>query len=317
VQPFAEEVANRVAKSAKVKRPLFEPTGTNAGFTQFCESGGLDSPNIVNASRPISKKEFDTCQSNGAGDLIEVKIGYDAIVIASAKKAKPLDLSRKDLYLALAKQVPEPTCKAGCEKIIPNSYATWQQINPALGGGSIEVLGPTFSSGSMEVFADTIMDAGCDSFVLAAKKTKPETDYKRLCRNLREDGVYTEETGETIASRLATSTDVVGILNYSRVKANAARLQAAKLDGIAPDYNSIAQQTYPAAFPLFFYVKKSHIGQVPGLQAYVNEFISDKAAGAKGYLLAKGLIALPAAEQKTVAANVKAQKPMALDDNPR
>lgn len=315
VVPFAEDVSAKLGK--KLKHPLFESTGTNAGIVLFCEGGGLESPDVVNTSRSIRKSEFDICQNNGAGDLIEIKIGYDGIVIASGKKAKPMDLTRKELYLALAKKVPDPAACAGkpnCDTLIVNPYKTWKQINPALPDTKIEVFGPPLGSGTMEVFADAVTEAGCNTYpALAAKKNWNEKEYRRICDNVREDGVYTEETAETVVDRIVDNPNAIGILNFSRLKEHAAKLQAAKLDGVAPDYDSISSKTYPVAHPLFVYAKKSHVAKIPGLGAYLNEFASEKAIGPKGYLVNKGLIALPATEFKQVAADTKALKPMIID----
>ena len=317
VAPFAEEVAGRLAKvkKSKFRQPLFESTGTNSGFILFCEGGGTDTPDIINSSRSIKKSEFAACQLNNVGDLVEVKIGYDGIVIASSKKAKPMELTRKELYLALSKQVPDPACKKEpCDTLVPNPYKTWRQINPALPDLKIEVVGPPTGSGTMEVFAEAVSEAGCNTYpALAARKAKNEKEYNRVCHNLREDGVYTEESAENIPSQLEGRPDAIGILNYNRFKDNSAKLQAAKLDGVAPDYDSIASQSYPISRPLFFYVKKSHVGKVPGLEAYLAEFTSEKTLGPKGYLVNKGLIALSAQEAKQVAADVKALKPLVLD----
>jgi phosphate transport system substrate-binding protein len=274
----------------------------------------MDFPDIVDASRPIKQSEFATCQNNGAGDLLEVKIGYDGIVIASNKKAKPMELTRKELYLALSKQVPDPACKTACDTLVPNPYQTWKQINPALPDLKIEVVGPPVTSGTAEVFAEAVIEAGCDTYpALAAKRAKNLKEYNRICRNLREDGVYEEETSENIASRLEARPEAVGIINFNRLKENNARLQAAKLDGVAPSYETIAAQSYPISRPLFFYAKKSHIDRIPSFKAYLAEFTNEKAVGPKGYLLAKGLIAMPPQEQKAFAADVKALKSMVLD----
>jgi len=316
VVPFAEEVAGRLAKAKKLKPPLFESTGTNSGMVLFCEGGAIDTPDIVNASRSIKKSEFATCQLNGVGDLVEVKIGYDGIVIANSKKAKPLELTRKELYLGLAKQVSDPACKEKepCDNLVANPYKTWKQINPNLPDVKIEVIGPPAGSGTMEVFAEAVSEAGCNAYpALAARKAKNEKDYNRVCHNLREDGVYTEENAENIPAMLESRPEAVGILNFNRVKDNAAKLQSAKLDGVAPDYDSIASQSYPISRPLFFYVKKSHVGRVPGLDTYLSEFASERAIGPKGYLVNKGLVALSAQEAKQVAADVKALKPLTLD----
>jgi phosphate transport system substrate-binding protein len=315
VAPFSEEVSKHIAKSAKLKPPLLESNGTNGGFILFCEGTGMDFPDIVDSSRPIKQSEYATCQNNGAGELLEVKIGYDGIVIANSKKSKPMDFTRKELYLALSKEVPDPACSgATCDKLVANPYQTWKQINPALPDVKIEVVGPPVSSGTMEVFAEAVSEAGCDTYpALAAKRAKNLKDYNRVCHNLREDGIYTEETSENIASELATRPDAIGIINFNRLKENAARLQAGKLDGVAPAYESIAAQTYPISRPLFFYAKKAHVDRIPSFKAYLAEFTSEKAVGPKGYLIAKGLVAMSAQEQKAFAADAISLKTMVLD----
>ena len=313
VAPFTEAAAGKIEKSAKLKRPLLESDGTNGGFRMFCEGTGMDYPDIVNAFRPIRKREFDICQANGVGDIVEGKIGYDALVIVVNKKAKPMmGLTLKDLYLALAKQVPDPACNESCDKLVTNPYKTWKQIDPALPDVKIEVFGPPSNSGFTEVFAEAVLEAGCNKYpLLAAKKANNGKEYKRACDNIREDGVYVEETGEMIADRLDYSNpDTVGIINYSRLKENASHLQALKLEGVAPDYESIATQSYPLARPLFFYVKKAHVTRIPGFQAFIAEFTSEKALGPKGYLISKGLVAMSAQELKTTATDLKTLKPM-------
>ncbi|PZN77501.1 MAG: phosphate ABC transporter substrate-binding protein [Candidatus Methylumidiphilus alinenensis] len=311
IAPFSEEVASRIAKSAKFKHPLLESNGTSGGFTMFCEGTGMDYPDIIDASRPIKKSEFTTCQKNGVGDIVEVKIGYDGIVIASSKKAKPMELTRKDLYLALAKSVPDTVCKETCDKLIPNPYKTWKQVNPSLPDVKIDVYGPPFNSGSSEVFSEAVLESGCNIFPwLRAMRTKNEKEYYRNCHNFREDGVYTQESGELIPSRLDDNLDSVGIINFNRLKENASHLKAAKLEGVAPSYESIASQNYAIARPLFFYVKKAHVDRLPGFRNYLAEFTSEKASGPNGYLLAKGLVGMSPQELKAYAADVKELKPM-------
>jgi phosphate transport system substrate-binding protein len=312
--PFSEEVSKHLTKSAKLKPPLLESNGTNGGFKLFCEGLGMDFPDIVDASRPIKRSEYAACESNGAGDLLEVKIGYDGIVVANSKKAKPMELTLKELYLALSKQVPEPSCKQNCETLVPNPYQTWKQINPALPDVKIEVIGPPVSSGTAEVIADAVIEAGCDSHpALAAKRAKNLKEYNRICRNLRDDGVYSEETSENIPALLEARPEAVGIINFNRLKENASRLQAAKLDGVAPTYDNIAQRSYPISRPLYFYAKKGHIDRLPGFKAYLAEFTSEKAIGPKGYLLPKGLVAMQPQELKAFADDTKTLKSMVLD----
>ncbi len=317
--PFSEEVAKHVSKAAKLRPPLLESNGTNGGFILFCEGAGMDYADAVNASRPIKKSEFATCQKNGVGDLLEVKVGYDGIVVANSKKGPPLAITRKELYLALSKQVPDPACKQQpCDTLVTNPYKTWKQINPALPDVKIEVFGPPVSSGTAEVMAEAVTEVGCDSYpALAAKRAKNLTEYNRICHNLREDGVYTEETSENIADQLETRPDAIGIFVFSHMKDVGDRLQMAKLDGVAPSYESIAAQNYPVSRPLYFYAKAAHVDRIPGFKAYLAEFTNEKAVAPKGYLVAKGLVAMPPAEQKAVAADVKALKPMVLDADHR
>jgi phosphate transport system substrate-binding protein len=310
--PFSEEVGSRIAKGAKIKPPLLESNGTNGGLTTFCEGPGKDYADIVNTSRPMKKSEYETCQKNGVGDLVEVKTGYDGLVIASNKQAKPMELTRRELYLALAKKVPDPACKEDCEKLIPNPYKTWKQINPNLPDAKIEVFGPPFNSGIVEVFAEAVLESGCNSFPwLRALKAANEKEYNRSCHNIRDDAAYVQETGDLIPSRLDDSADSVGIMVFSRLKENASHLQAAKLEGVIPSYETIAAQSYPISRPQYFYVKKANVASVPGLTNYLAEFTSEKASGDKGYLLAKGMVGLSPQELKASAANVAALKPMA------
>jgi phosphate transport system substrate-binding protein len=305
--PYAEAVADHIAKGGKVKRPKLESTGAAGGFTLFCEGAGLDFPDIVNSPRPMKKTEEETCRDNGVGEIAAMKIGYDGLVLARSSQSQPFDLTRKTLYLAMAKQIPDPACKEPpCEKLIPNPYKTWKQIDPKLPDAKIEVFGPPVSSGAGEVFAEAVLEKGCAAYPwLEAQKAKNEKAYRRLCDNIRADGAYTEETGETVVSRLSENPNAVGLIAFARLRENAASLQAASVDGVMPTRESIAAKQYPIAHPLFFYVKNAHVDQVPGLKQYVTEFTQDKAWGEKGYLAARGLIPLEASERKLLVASWK------------
>ena len=313
LQPFASAVSDKIVKSGKIKRPKLESTGTSGGFTLFCEGVGMDYPDIVNSWRPMRKKEFDTCQSNGVKDIVEVKIGYDGVVMAQSKKAQPFgSLSEKEIYLALAKQLPDPACKQYCDnKLVPNPNKTWKQINSSLPDTKIEVLGPPLTAGTSEVFGEVVLEAGCNGYPwLAAKKLTNEKEYKRLCHDVRKDGGYVEEINEMIVSRLATDPEAVGLFSYNWLRENTDRLIPIAIEGIKPDRDSIASQKYPVSRPLFFYVKKAHIDRVPGLSKYIAEFTSEKAWGDKGYLASKGLIPMSLDERKAYAADAKDLKSM-------
>jgi phosphate transport system substrate-binding protein len=313
VRPLADAVADHVSKSGKVKRPWVESNSTGGGIQLFCEPENGESPDIVNASRPMKKSEFEACQASGIKNIVEVKLGYGGVVLAHAKKQPALDVSRKDLFLALAKNVPDPKCKH-CDTLVPNPYKVWKEINPSLPDIKIEVIAPPFSSGIRELFEESVSRAGCESFpFIAAWKKSNKAKYKETCFTTRKDGTIVEESGDVAVSMLAKNPNLLGFIPYEHYIRNTERLNGARIDGVAPDGQSIASLRYPIARPLYFYLKADHVGKVPGLAQYVAEFTNEKAWGEKGYLTSKGLIPMSAEERKTYAANAKNLKPMSVD----
>ena len=313
VQPFSVAVAEQLAKSTKLKAPMIESTGTGGGITLFCEGVGMAYPDIVNASRPMRQSELDRCRANGVNDVVEVKLGLGAVVAIQAGGAPSFDLTRKDLFLALAKRVPDPSCKTPCEKLVINPYQTWKQVNPVLPDQPIQVFGPPASSGTSETFMELAMDAGCDSFPwLAAKKSKNEVEYKRISHAIRDDGVYIEETTESILSRVAGQPKAVGLVSYSGFLNSRDSVQLVTVEGIKPEVRRLVDQTYSLTRPLLFYVKKAHVARVPGLEQFVAEMSSEKAWGPKGYLAKKGLVPMTVGERTGYAQIVRDLKPMAV-----
>jgi phosphate transport system substrate-binding protein len=313
VYPFSTTVAEQFGKLGKFKTPKVESTGTGGGIKLFCGGIGVSYPDIANASRPIKKSEIETCQKAGVKDIVEVEIGFDGIVLAQSKKAKDkLELTRKDLYLALAKRVPDPANPKG-DALVENPYKTWDQINPKLPKVKIEVLGPPPTSGTRDAFAELALENGCEHFDwIKAKKETDDAWFKNTCMTVREDGAYIEagENDNLIVQKLEANPTAVGVFGYSFLEQNGDRLQAAPIDGVQPTYEAIADHKYPISRPLFFYVKKAHVGVIPGLEAFIAEFTSDKALGDEGYLADKGLIPLPDAERKKVAADAKKMTPL-------
>ena len=303
VFPFASAVAEHLGQSGKFKTPTVESTGTGGGFKIFCGGTGVNYPDIANASRKIKASEIKACQGAGIKELVEVKIGFDGIVLAQAKQGKPLDFSRKDIYLALAKQIPDPDCSE-CGKLIDNPYKTWNQVNPSLPNAKIEVLGPPTTSGTRDAFAELVMETGCNEYDwLKEWKKKNESEYKRMCQTIREDGAYVEagENDNLIVQKLRTKPTAFGIFGYSFLDANRDQIAAATIEKVAADADAIADGVYPISRPLFFYVKKAQVGVVPGIAEYITEFTSDKAWGEDGYLVEKGLVPLPQRMRKEVA----------------
>ena len=300
VYPFATVVAEQFGQRSGFKTPKIESTGTGGGLKLFCAGVGVEHPDIANASRPIKPAEIQTCAQNKVTDIVEVKIGYDGIVIANAKAAPHLQLTRRDVYLALAKRVPDP--KGGTEPVA-NPYTTWKQVNAQLPDTTIEVLGPPPTSGTRDAFVELAMEGGCSTFpAIAELKTKDENAYKALCQTVREDGKYIEagENDNLIVQKLEANSKAVGVFGYSFLEQNEDKVQGSFVDGVEPSFESIANGRYSVARPLFFYVKKAHVGVIPGLKEYIAEFTRDSTWGPEGALADRGLIPMPDGERAAV-----------------
>jgi phosphate transport system substrate-binding protein len=310
VYPFTTAVAEQFGKAnASFKTPKVESTGTGGGFKLFCAGVGVQHPDVSNASRKIKASEVETCAKNGVKDIVEINIGFDGIVVASSKKTKPMPLTIKDLWLALAKEVPD---SAG--KLIANPYKTWKDVNPTLPANKIEVLGPPPTSGTRDAFVELVMDHGCKEFpVIKDLEKSDEKKAKAVCQTVREDGAFIEagENDNLIVQKLVANPNALGIFGYSFMEENLDKVQGETINGVAPTFESIADGKYPVSRPLFIYVKKAHVGVIPGIKEFIAEFTSEKAVGDEGYLGKKGLIPLPDAKRKQVAADANSLKTLA------
>jgi len=312
VYPFTTTVAEQFGRSGSFKTPKVESTGTGGGIKLFCGGVGVQYPDIANASRRIKPAEVETCAKNGVKDIAEVKIGYDGIVLANAKSAPTYKVTRKDIYLALAKKVPDP---AAPETLIANPYRTWNQVNAALPAEKIEVLGPPPTSGTRDAFVELVMETGCSTYSwIKAVKDVDENRFKAICHTIREDGPYIEagENDNLIVQKLEANPKALGIFGYSFLEENLNKLHGSVVDGQAPTFENIAAAQYPVSRALYIYVKKAHLGVIPGLKEFVAEYTSDRAFGPDGYLVDKGLIPLQAGEVKVVRANATALKNLKL-----
>ncbi len=302
VYPFATVVAEQFGKSTSYKTPKIESTGSGGGFKLFCAGVGVEHPDITNASRAIKKSEYDRCLANGVKEIVEVKIGYDGIVFANSKQAAPMKLTRKDIFLALAKTVPDPN---GSEKLVANPFKTWKDVNPSLPDKAIEVLGPPPTSGTRDAFVELTMDVGCEEF--KSIKAMDKKAMKATCQTIREDGAYIEagENDNLIVQKLEANPNAVGIFGFSFLDQNMDKIQGSFVDGVQPTFDAIADGEYPVSRPLFFYVKKAHVDAIPGMKQYLQEFTSEKAWGPDGYLPEKGMIPMPDAERAKYRTNVE------------
>jgi len=296
VFPFSTAVAEQFGKTSKFKTPVVESTGSGGGLKLFCESVGMESPDITNASRRIKESEFATCTGNGI-TISEVKIGFDGIVLANSKKAPRFNLTKAQSFKALAAKVPVDG------KLVDNPYKRWNQIDPSLPDEPIEVLGPPPTSGTRDAFVELAMEGGCEEI--------PEAEGLGLtgkaCHTIREDGAFVEagENDNLIVQKLEANPHALGIFGFSFLDQNGDKIQGSTVEGVAPTFENIASGKYGISRSLYFYVKKEHIGQVPGMEEYIAEFTSERAYGPEGYLVDKGLIPLPDADRATMSTQAK------------
>ncbi|MDT8335656.1 MAG: PstS family phosphate ABC transporter substrate-binding protein [Desulfurivibrionaceae bacterium] len=305
VYPFATVVAEQFGKTSNFKTPKIESTGSGGGLKLFCAGVGVSHPDITNSSRRIKKSEVAMCEKNGVREIVEVKIGYDGIVLANSKKSKTFTLTKKDIFLALAKQVPDPK---GGEKLVKNPYRTWKDVDPQLPNVKIEVLGPPPTSGTRDAFVELAMEGGAKEFgwIKAMGKTDKK-GYKRIAHTIREDGAFVEagENDNLIVQKLEVNPDALGIFGFSFLDQNSDRIQGSLIAGVEPTFEAIAAGDYPISRPLYFYVKKAHVGVIPGIEEYLAEFTSPRAWGEDGYLADKGMIPMPEEEREKFAADAK------------
>jgi len=305
VYPFATVVAEKFGRKSGFRTPKIESTGSGGGIKLFCAGVDLNSPDITNASRRIKPAELEQCRRNGVSDITEVQIGFDGIAIANSKKAPLFRLSRKDLFLALARQVPAPD---GSQRLIDNPYHSWREVNSELPDIRIEVLGPPPTSGTRDAFAELAMEGGCRQFDwIRAMKQTDKNAYKAICHGIREDGAYIEagENDNLIVQKLVANPQAIGIFGYSFLEQNDDKVQGSVIEGVAPEFETIADGSYPISRPLYFYSKNAHIAAIPGMQQFMLEFTSEQAFGEDGYLVDKGLIPLPETQRESMREAVR------------
>ena len=298
VYPFSTVVAENFGRDTGMKTPKIESTGSGGGMKLLCAGLGVNHPDITNSSRRIKKSELEKCSKAGI-EVVEIKVGYDGIVIANSKKGEKFNLSKRDIFLALAKDVPEGNAEGG--KLIPNPNKTWKEVNSNLPDIKIEVLGPPPTSGTRDAFNELAIEGGCKTFPnLKAIKKEDKKKYKAICRAVREDGVYIEagENDNLIVQKLAENKNALGVFGFSFLAENEDKIQGSNIDGNEPTFENIASKAYPVSRPLYFYIKTAHVDVIPGIREFVEAYTSDDAFGPDGYLSERGLIPMPDEERE-------------------
>ncbi len=302
VYPFATAVAEEFGRKTKFKTPVVESTGSGGGLKLFCEGVGEKYPDITNASRSIKSSEIKRCAKNGITEIVEVKVGFDGIVIANSKKSERIELSLRDIWTALATEISVNGV------MVTNPHKFWNQVNPTLPHKKIEILGPPPTSGTRDAFMELAMEGGCKTYPeIKAIKKKNKKAYKAICHTIREDGAYIEagENDNLIVGKLQANPDAFGIFGYSFLDQNSDVIQGNLVNGKEPTFDNISNGSYPVSRSLYFYIKKAHVDKTSGIREYLKEFTSENAMGEYGYLAEKGLIPMPTAELEKMREDAK------------
>ncbi|MEM6381578.1 MAG: substrate-binding domain-containing protein [Pseudomonadota bacterium] len=283
VFPFTTAVAERFGQQTDFATPVVESTGTGGGMRLFCAGVGVDTPDFTNASRGMRSSELENCTANGVTP-VEMRVGFDGIVIADAIEGPTLNLTRAQLFLALAKQIPGDD-----GALMDNPNVSWSDIDPGLPSAAIEVLGPPPTSGTRDAFLELVMEPGCEEAGFDGDTCEA------IFEELREDGAYVDagENDNLIVQRLQANPDAVGIFGFSFLDQNGDVIKGATVDGVEPSFENIASGDYPVSRSLYVYVKAEHVGVIPGMEEFIAEYTSDSAWGEDGYLAERGLIPLP------------------------
>lgn len=311
VFPFSTAVAEEFGQITDFKTPVVESTGTGGGLKLFCAGIGVVHPDIANASRRIKSSEVENCAKNGVNDIVEVKIGFDGIVLANSKAVSVMQLNLKQIWLALAKQVPVDG------QLVDNPYRDWADIDLALPAGRIEILGPPPTSGTRDAFVELAMEGGCKIVPeIAALKKSDKAAYKAVCHAIREDGAYVEagENDNLIVQKLEANPKALGIFGFSFLEQNRDRIQGSTINGVVPEFDSISGGAYPVSRSMYFYVKSAHAGVIPGIEEFIAAFLDEEASGTYGYLTDKGLIPLNNIEREAVLNSALSLKPLNLSE---
>ena len=285
VYPFTTVVAERFGKDTKYGTPIVESTGTGGGMKLFCAGIGINTPSVTNASRAIKSKEAALCEKNGAS-FVEFKVGNDGIAFANSVKGPKIDVTKEQLWQAMALLGPQPK--------------KWSDIDPSLPNYDIKIMTPPPTSGTRDAWNSLVMKKGCPADILKEKG-------KKACYQMREDGGVIEvgENDTLLINKMGGDKELFAIFGFSYLDSSRDKVQAAKIEGSVISLDSIQSYDYPIARPLFIYFKKEHMDIVPGLKKFMKTYINKKAMGPRGYLMDLGLVPLDKATFKEMRKRTK------------
>lgn len=310
VSPFMSAVSEEFARDQNLKKiatetPVVESSGTRIGFKTFCSGVGKKYPDFANASRAIEKDELEFCHKNGAKEIVEIRIGYDGIVVANFKGSKKISLTKEQIFLALAEKIYDNQT----HQLVKNPYKTWDQIDAKFAKTPIIFYGPPLTSGTRDLFVDMVMEESCIAKAEFVKAIPDHDLRKAQCHEIRHDGAFIEsgENDNLIVSALKNNPQAIGIFGFNFLIANEKIIQPVKINNIDPSFETIASKHYALSRPLFVYFKKEHLNLMPQMRDFIRELISEETIGRKGYLIHSGLVAMDKSELEQVRNNTLSQ----------
>ena len=294
VFPYTQAVAEEFGATTGNPAPVVESTGTGGGMKIFCQGIGAQHADVTGASRAMKQSEYELCQQNGVESITEALIGYDGLSFAVSREGEAFDLTKEQLFLALAAEVPVDG------EIVDNPYTNWSEIDSSLPDIEIQVFGPPPTSGTRDAWVELVMEEGCEAF--EAVEALEEGRMDEVCQRMRQDGPFIEagENDNLIVQRLESDPTAYGIFGYSFLYENQDKLKAVSIGGVEPTAETIETGEYGISRPLFFYVKNAHRGVIPGLEEFLTEYMSETAMGPGGYLSERGLVPLGDAKREEV-----------------
>jgi phosphate transport system substrate-binding protein len=305
IYPYSVAVAKKFTAGRHTAMPEIVQNGTGDGVKQFCAGASEDTPDIANGGRRIKAAELAECAKNGVNEVVELKIGYDAAVVARSNAGPDFAPSARDYWLALADEVPIDG------QMVPNPYKTWRDVNPELPAVAIKVVGQRTGNAIRELFVERVMSKGCAD-VPEIRAISDKKLQKAACETIRGDGPYADigDDQANIVREVSANRNALGVMSISMADRNKAQLHSLPVEGVEPTYHSIAVGEYAMSRSLYLYVKKAHLGLIPGLTEYLAEFASDSASGYSGYLIEAGLLPLIEEERDELARQIRVMEPM-------
>jgi phosphate transport system substrate-binding protein len=266
-----QDAALSLKRSGYFPEPEFLDSEPDEAIAALCASNLLgNSPlDAVIVTRRLTPEELKDCRAQDIKNIAEVKLGYEAVVLARSKLYPAPKLTPQDIFLALAAQLPDPQNPT---RWIKNTYTRWIEVNPALPDEVIDVLGPAAKSPVSAVFREMLLASGCAAVSGSPTgKVLDKASHDARCTSLRDDGIY-HDSGGDMMGYLEANPQAIALLDYKRVATNPTRLVAASLGGIDPAQATLSNGSYAGSRTLYLYLNYSRPGGSPRLQDFARRF---------------------------------------------